>query len=321
MFLGTTGVGAWGPVANPILRIGNLLSDGSAAVAPAGWQSLNGAQLSASGGKLRITAAPGSGGDVWAATASPVPVAAGTAHTLTVRVTGSGGGATGVSLRAWDGTPAGTVNWDAQARTITDTVVLPESMSSAVLAVVVWGPPGAWVEIDRAGLWAGAGGDWAMPGTPIQGLGSRTSRPNTTDRLVEVWDGAKWTPTWYDSGWRELKALVANGWTCTYFRGRRTLLEVHFLVSALDGTAATSDEVIPAAGMEALQSYSNLATLAATNTAGNRMLMARTNPGFGVVTRANWNGVNLECSRVAQNVAAPWPGPSSLPGTTVTTAP
>jgi hypothetical protein len=40
---------------------------------------------------------------------------------------------------------------------------------------------------------------------------TRTSRPNTSDRLVEVWDGAAWVPIHYDSGWRVFASWGTDG--------------------------------------------------------------------------------------------------------------
>jgi hypothetical protein len=49
-----------------------------------------------------------------------------------------------------------------------------------------------------------------MPGTPILNQGRRVSRPNGTDRLVEVWDGTAWVPIHYNSGVRDISAMVIN---------------------------------------------------------------------------------------------------------------
>jgi hypothetical protein len=37
---------------------------------------------------------------------------------------------------------------------------------------------------------------------------TRVTRPNVTDRLVEVWDGAAWIVLDYDSGWRDILSKV-----------------------------------------------------------------------------------------------------------------
>lgn len=78
----------------------------------------------------------------------------------------------------------------------------------------------AWVVgnsllIDAIGFWAGAGGKWAMPGTPIANLGTKVSHPNVDDVLVQRWDSSKATPGWqtihYDSGWRNIASWDAAG--------------------------------------------------------------------------------------------------------------
>lgn len=41
---------------------------------------------------------------------------------------------------------------------------------------------------------------------------TRTTRPNTDDRLVEAWDGTAWVPVFYDSGLRNITSLATNNW-------------------------------------------------------------------------------------------------------------
>ena len=53
-----------------------------------------------------------------------------------------------------------------------------------------------------------------MPGTPITGLGTRITRPNVNDRLVEQWNGSAWSVVDYDSGWRDDDGLPAQWMDC-----------------------------------------------------------------------------------------------------------
>ena len=63
---------------------------------------------------------------------------------------------------------------------------------------------------DKFGLWAGAGGDWAMPGIPVTNVGTQITHPNVDDVLAQQWDSSKgqWQTVHYDSGWRDITALV-----------------------------------------------------------------------------------------------------------------
>jgi hypothetical protein len=51
----------------------------------------------------------------------------------------------------------------------------------------------------------GAWGPVAYPPAQV-----RATRPNTTDRLVEVWDGTAWIRVHYDSGRRDVTSLAGN---------------------------------------------------------------------------------------------------------------
>jgi len=69
------------------------------------------------------------------------------------------------------------------------------------------GSAGDTLLLDRIGLWAGAGGLWAPPGTPIANLGTYTDE--TVGRRIFTWDTAnnRWQMTYGDTGWREINAL------------------------------------------------------------------------------------------------------------------
>ncbi len=74
---------------------------------------------------------------------------------------------------------------------------------------------GATIDVDMLGWWAGAGGDWAMPGVPITNLGHRVTHPNVDDVLVQKWDAGlgRWQTVHYDSGLRAL--VVTSGGSVT----------------------------------------------------------------------------------------------------------
>jgi hypothetical protein len=77
--------------------------------------------------------------------------------------------------------------------------------------------------------------------TALQGRHEvRSTRPNGTDRLIEVFDGTAWVPAHYDSGLRLLP--VINGWTTIMpsVTCRRVNLTVTFAFY-VNGSEATSD--------------------------------------------------------------------------------
>jgi hypothetical protein len=82
----------------------------------------------------------------------------------------------------------------------------------------------------------------------------RSTRPNTTDHLVEVFDGSEWVMSRYDSGWRDVSGLITSGAFGSIGAAllRRTLHGVQFQLRAsleggsLAGTALGDVFAIPA---------------------------------------------------------------------------
>jgi hypothetical protein len=110
------------------------------------------------------------------------------------------------------------------------------------------GSTGTVLYLDGIGLWKGAGGVWAMPGTPILHTGRRVTHPNTTDTLIEVWDdgAGAWVVDNYDSGWRDVSSLLVNGWSAStgYIQLRRIGSTVRLRCSALKGAASLTDRIL-----------------------------------------------------------------------------
>ena len=63
---------------------------------------------------------------------------------------------------------------------------------------------------DGFGFWEGAGGQWALPGTPITNLGFYTDE--SCGRRLFQWDGnnARWQMTYGDTGLRDLTASITG---------------------------------------------------------------------------------------------------------------
>jgi hypothetical protein len=65
----------------------------------------------------------------------------------------------------------------------------------------------------------------------------RSTRPNVTDHLVELFDGTAWIVGNYDSGWRDITGGLINGWsTAVRVMVRRVGFTVFF---SINGTAAS----------------------------------------------------------------------------------
>ena len=66
---------------------------------------------------------------------------------------------------------------------------------------------------DGFGFWEGAGGQWALPGTPITNLGFYTDE--SVGRRLFQWDAnnSRWQMTYGDTGWRDVSAGLEAGTT------------------------------------------------------------------------------------------------------------
>jgi hypothetical protein len=247
---------AWIPLVRPL---GNLLSEAMASLESAayppdtvcGWAPDGGTGTLVDGGSygqkaLRITAPTQAWGVKSFSPYEFIPVREGVAYTLSADMKAVMGTREWRILVNWqrsadykDGThissDVASIQPSAQWRTATATFIAPPGAryANVRLSPVQTGAEGDACDYDRIGFWEGAGGDWAMPGTPITNLGRRVSRPNGTDRLVEVWDGSDWVPIHYDSGWRDITGLVTPGpgTTLNALRVRRSNANIEFLAS------------------------------------------------------------------------------------------
>jgi hypothetical protein len=242
LFLGTTGMGQWGPLPLPV---GNLLSADTASLEGGIGDWGPSAQQGAAVGTLEQSSGWSLHGTKSAritckttdlpsfAISTDIPVKAGGTYTFTA--SGFKDTVTAQSAGPWlalvyfaaDGHVTASSNayfrtdgqydyegsnWSTGAARALKTVVAPPGTAYARLYIYgEVGTPGAYFYLDCFGVWEGAGGDWSMPGSPIPNLGVRARRPNTDDRLVEVWDGGKWVPVLYDSGWRDIWSAAAPG--------------------------------------------------------------------------------------------------------------
>jgi hypothetical protein len=151
---------------------------------------------------------------------------------------------------------------------------------------------------------------WAAPDPfPI-----RSSRPNSTDRLVEVLDGVAWMSVHYDSGWRDVTALLQPGWTATHIHMRREGDTVRMRVA---GLAAPGEEfyfISPPEGFRTAMSYYIVFGCLTFQVAQESGYLSMVAPGGAKLPAGGSFWYELDW-------ATPDPFPASLPGTTLTTAP
>ena len=99
---------------------------------------------------------------------------------------------------------------------------------------------------DCLGFWEGAGGQWALPGTPITNLGFYTDE--SVGRRLFQWDAnnSRFQQTFGDTGWRSVTDLLVNGWLTSADRItiRRQNNVVTLMLGDMDGRSATTDVIM-----------------------------------------------------------------------------
>jgi hypothetical protein len=126
-----------------------------------------------------------------------------------------------------------------------NTTVAPAGAVTATIYLGKSGANGTVLYWDELGAWEGAGGQWALPGTPITNLGFYTDE--SVGRRLFQWDAnnSRWQQTFGDTGWRDVTSLVnVSGWTnaptalAVYVR--RTLEHTSMIVQWNAGTGSCS---------------------------------------------------------------------------------
>ena len=243
--------------------------------------------------------------------------------------------------------PSPTTITAADGVTLQHTFTVPATVGGyPVAGILVYvdataGSVGDQIAIDKLGLWEGAGGQWAMPGTPITGLsevatngavhlsgtgapeGVVTAAPGSTflqtDSTTDVKGWIRWVKAtgtgstgWVagaeaDTGWRQLGGALLNSWAAGY-EGLlvRRIGAVIYLSAGVAGASASDDVIydLPSGFVAALRS----ATIA--------------HEGYGTTfapVESRTNG-EVRCTgrmtdvRFTQSFATADAWPSSLPG-------
>ena len=99
---------------------------------------------------------------------------------------------------------------------------------------------------DNLSVHFGAGGQWALPGTPITNLGFYTDE--SVGRRLFQWDAnnSRFQQTFGDTGWRSVTDLLVNGWLTSADRItiRRQNNVVTLMLGDMDGRSATTDVIM-----------------------------------------------------------------------------
>ena len=167
--------------------------------------------------------------------------------------------------------------------------------------------------IDCVGLWKGAGGLWALPGTPIANLGTYTDE--TVGRRIFTWDtvNSRWQMSYGDTGDRNAAITYTNNWANSYGVHRlRRIGNTVYLVAALDSTNATADAAftVPSGFRPTLAAITAVAIGGGSNVP---RLLALGTDGVGTIYRAGMTPQGGWQLTVAYPTNEAWP--TSLPGT------
>ncbi len=160
--------------------------------------------------------------------------------------------------------PTYTANSTSAWTTYRMTAVAPATAAyaSVYVGVIDTGAASEVHYVDKVSLHQGAGGQWALPGTPITNLGFYTDE--SVGRRLFQWDAnnSRWQQTYGDTGWRTVTSLVdTSGWTnaptalAVYVR--RTLEQSSMIAQWNPGTGSCSGQGVltlpsgfgPAAGI------------------------------------------------------------------------
>lgn len=121
------------------------------------------------------------------------------------------GTATGSPFTGSTSTTVSSSGWT----TIRHTVVAPADAAYVMpyLATASVANIGETAYVDSMGVWQGAGGEWAYPGTPIPNLGQYTDE--SVGRRIFVWDqvNQRYQMVYGDTGWRDVSGSLDADWT------------------------------------------------------------------------------------------------------------
>lgn len=145
----------------------------------------------------------------------------------------------------------------------------------------------------------------------------RVTRPNTNDRLVEVYNGSTWSKVDYDSGWWDVSALLINGWSGTVYM-RRTTYQAHYLLRSIVGVNSTGANLFPNLGWKFWTAFGMSQDFPISGNTIPSLLIAGDGAGMSINS-----GRETVVSGIADLIVPVYDEgiPTSLPGTLLTAAP
>lgn len=345
---GVAKVGWEDPTANPLTSaalaakvddatVGNLLTANQASLesnVTTGWVLLSGCTLATSNVhaksgtySLAATYAGASYGDFYAS--ASIPVTVGTTYTATGQsYAGSAARAATTNILWFD-------SGNTYLATSNGTNVTNSTSGWTRHLVTAVAPAGAFYarqfcrvnaaaasEVhywDELGLWEGAGGQWALPGTPITNLGYYTDE--SVGRRLFQWDAnnSRWQQTFGDTGWRDVTGSIAAGLaatnpTLTLYVRRHGIRVSWLLFEGAAGTATGLVNILAAvpAGFNQTPTVSTYAAYPLMNYATGQVTLESVYMSSFDMSTAGWTTIRHTGSWSYTTTDA-WP--TTLPGT------
>ena len=172
---------------------------------------------------------------------------------------------------------------------------------------------------DCWGFWEGAGGQWALPGTPITNLGYYTDE--SVGRRLFQWDAnnSRWQQTFGDTGWRDVTGSIAAGLaatnpTLTLYVRRHGIRVSWLLFEGAAGTATGLVNILAAvpAGFNQTPAVSTYAAYPLMNYATGQVTLESVYMSSFDMSTAGWTTIRHTGSWSYTTTDA-WP--TTLPGT------
>jgi hypothetical protein len=169
---------------------------------------------------------------------------------------------------------------------------------------------------DNLSVHFGAGGQWALPGTPITNLGFYTDE--SCGRRLFQWDAnnSRFQQTFGDTGWRAITASLENGWSAAAVYLRRTNSTVELVATTFTGAGASSGVFYTLPTGYAPISLNTYYLAAAGTGATTHSFL---NNGSALTMAGTYTGVTSARLSAMWTTTAAWP--TTLPGSAVGSIP
>lgn len=203
---------------------------------------------------LLITADGAGGTSAYHAAGSRIPVTPGRVYTASAKVYAGVGSRTVRATISWYTSADALISQSPGAYIVPTAAWSDRQVSAVAPATAAWasadiemaaGSASDTVFVDAIGLWEGAGGTYASPGAPIEGLGTWVDE--SVGRRIFTWDpiNSRWQLTYGDTGTRDVSAGLINSWAGSlYVRRVGWTVNVYGLLTK-DSASADAAYLIP----------------------------------------------------------------------------